>query len=56
MMLSHLLIVSTYSQGEIIYNPEDFSHSFYIVKEGIVEIQTEIKIIEENKWPISPRE
>ena len=56
MMLSNLLIVSSYAKGEIIYEPDEFSHSFYMIKEGAVEIQTEVKILEENKWPVSPRE
>lgn len=56
MMLSHVINVCTYQKGESIYQPHDFSHSFYIIKEGTVEIQTEIKILEENKWPTSPRE
>jgi signal-transduction protein with cAMP-binding, CBS, and nucleotidyltransferase domain len=56
MMLAHVIIVSNYVKGEVIYEPEDPSHSFYIIKEGNVQIQTEIKILEENKWPVSPRE
>lgn len=56
MMLSHAIIVSNFSKGEIVYEPNDFSHSFYIIKQGTMELQTEIKILEENKWPISPRE
>ena len=56
MSLSHKLTVSHFSKGEIVYDPDEFSHSFYIIKEGNFEIQTEIKILESNKWPVSPRE
>lgn len=56
MSLSHNLTVANYLKGEIIYEPSEPCHSFYIIKEGNVEIQTEVNILEENKWPVSPRE
>ena len=56
MMFSHLLTVSSYCRGKVIYEPEEISHSFYMIREGSVQIQTEVKILEENKWTVSPRE
>lgn len=54
--LSNLLIQSYYKPGDVIYEKNDQSKTFYIIKEGLVQLQTYTNLEQQNKWPIGFRQ
>jgi len=49
--ISNFLIETQFSKGEVIYDKEEESNSFYILKSGKVEVQAYIEVKQENRWP-----
>ncbi|CAG9334555.1 unnamed protein product [Blepharisma stoltei] len=54
--LSNLLIQSVYNPGDVIYEKGDQSATFYIIKEGSIQLQTYTHLEWQNKWPVGSRQ
>jgi CRP-like cAMP-binding protein len=53
-LMSNSLIPSFFKSGEKIFEFNEKSHVFYLLKTGRVELQTYIDLKHKNRWPIAP--
>ncbi|CAG9332721.1 unnamed protein product [Blepharisma stoltei] len=54
--LSSFMIVKNYQAGEVLFNRGDTSNTFYVIKQGKVEIQVYIDVERQNKWPTASQQ
>ena len=50
--LSSLLISTKFEPGQVVYDVGDVSQSFYIVREGSIDIETYVNIDQTTRWPV----
>jgi CRP-like cAMP-binding protein len=51
--LSNVIISAKFEEGQVIYEVQDVSQSFYVVREGVVNIEAYVTVEESKRWPVS---
>ncbi|CAG9329974.1 unnamed protein product [Blepharisma stoltei] len=54
--LSSFMIIKTFPAGQVLYDRNDPSNTFYIIKQGQVEVQAYVDLEKQNRWPTSSQE